>query len=116
MIVVAWNMGRRDHAAACTYLLDNLAPDLALLQETSPSPEALQGGDVLHGRAYEAHTWGSAVYVREGLIRELPRVPGAIDSSVALRDELDCALAAEEPPGAQLRRGESPSACARGLN
>jgi hypothetical protein len=38
MIVVAWNMGRRDHAAAWRYLLDHLTPDLALLQETSPPP------------------------------------------------------------------------------
>jgi hypothetical protein len=36
MIVVAWNMGRRDHSAAWVYLLDTLAPDVALLQETVP--------------------------------------------------------------------------------
>ena len=71
MIVVAWNMGRRNHAAGWRYLLDHLTPDLALLQETSPPQEAFQRGDVVHGRAYAAHAWGSAVYVREGSIREL---------------------------------------------
>jgi len=72
MIVVAWNMGRRDHTAAWRYLLDHLTPDLALLQETSPPPEAVQRGHVLHGRAYAAHAWGSAIYIREGSVRELP--------------------------------------------
>lgn len=72
MIVVAWNMGRRDHAAAWRYLLDHLTPDLALLQETCPPPEAFQRGHILHGRAYAAHAWGSAVYVCKGSVREMP--------------------------------------------
>src|SRR5687767_5645264 len=72
MIVVAWNMGRRDHAAAWRYMLDHLRPDLALLQETSPPAEAFQRGYVVHGRAYAGHAWGSAIYVRDGSVRELP--------------------------------------------
>jgi endonuclease/exonuclease/phosphatase family metal-dependent hydrolase len=71
MIVVAWNMGRRAHGAAWEYLLDRLQPDLALLQETVPPATAFGGGQVVHGRAYAAHAWGSAVYVREGSVREL---------------------------------------------
>ena len=27
---------------------------------------------MIHGRAYSAHAWGSAVFVREGSARELP--------------------------------------------
>lgn len=72
MIVVAWNMGRRHRAAAWRYLLDDLKPDLALIQEASLPPDGSQRGNVLHGRAYAAHTWGSAIYVREGSVRELP--------------------------------------------
>lgn len=33
---------------------------------------AFQRGHVLHARAYAEHAWGSAVYVREGSVRELP--------------------------------------------
>jgi hypothetical protein len=61
MIVVAWNMGRRDHRAAWRYLLDDLMPDLGLLQETVPPQEEPQRGFVVHGRAYTEHPWGSAV-------------------------------------------------------
>jgi len=72
MIVVAWNMGRRDHRAAWRYLLDGMAADLALLQETSPPPEVFHRGHVLHARAYPKHSWGSTIYVRDGDARELP--------------------------------------------
>lgn len=75
MIVVAWNMGRKRHHAAWRYLLDDLAPDLALLQETAPPPEASQRGHVSHARAYAAHAWGSAVYVKTGGAQELPLPP-----------------------------------------
>ena len=75
MIVVAWNMGRRDHRAAWRYLPDDLAPDLGLLQETVPPNEASQWGCVLHARAYAEHSWGSAVYVRGGAAHELPLPP-----------------------------------------
>jgi hypothetical protein len=66
MIVVAWNMGRKQHQAAWRYLLDGLTPDLALLQETVPTPGAFQQGQVFHAPAYAAHSWGSAAYVRTG--------------------------------------------------
>lgn len=72
MNIIAWNMGRRRHTAAWSYLLEHLVPDVALLQETAPPQEMRQRGHVIHGRAYANHTWGSAVYVREGSIRELP--------------------------------------------
>lgn len=72
MIVIAWNMGRRNHQAAWRYLLDDLAPDVALLQETAQPTEAFQSGQVLHARAYAEHSWGSAVYVKGGSARELP--------------------------------------------
>jgi endonuclease/exonuclease/phosphatase family metal-dependent hydrolase len=75
MIVVAWNMGRRHHKAAWTHLLDGLTPDLALLQETAPPPEAFQRGQILHARAYPRESWGSAVYVKQGAARELPLPP-----------------------------------------
>ena len=74
-IVVAWNMGRRDHRAAWAYLLDDLVPDLAMLQETAPPADAFLRGHVLHARAYADHSWGSAVYVRDGAARELTLPP-----------------------------------------
>jgi endonuclease/exonuclease/phosphatase family metal-dependent hydrolase len=70
MIVVAWNMGRRDNRATWPYLLNRLAPDLALVQETTPPPEV--AGRVLHAPAYPRHSWGSAVYLKEGTAKELP--------------------------------------------
>lgn len=73
MIVVAWNM--RNNRAAWGHLLDGLAPDLALLQETTPPPDASQHGQLLHARAYAEHLWGSAVYVKQGAARELELPP-----------------------------------------
>jgi endonuclease/exonuclease/phosphatase family metal-dependent hydrolase len=70
MIAVAWNM--RNNRAAWRHLRDGLAPDLALLQETTPPLDTSQGGQLLHARAYADHLWGSAVYVRQGVARELP--------------------------------------------
>jgi endonuclease/exonuclease/phosphatase family metal-dependent hydrolase len=76
MIVVTWNMAHRP--AAWSHLLDSLAPDLALVQETAWRADDLssqfvyapaQGSD---GRPYR---WGSAVYVRGGTARELPLPP-----------------------------------------
>jgi len=72
MRVVAWNMGRRDHASAWRYLLDELSPDIALLQETVPPPIADEAGDFVSARAYEHHPWGSAVFASNGRVRELP--------------------------------------------
>src|SRR5947199_10723041 len=74
MIVVAWNMGRRHDRAAWKYSLDDLKPEIELLQETTPPAEAFARGWLCHARAYARHSWGSAVYVREGRARELPLV------------------------------------------
>ena len=64
-------MARRNHAAAWRHLVHGLQPDVALLQETVPPP-VTPPAQVTHGRAYTAQSWGSAVYIREGTMSELP--------------------------------------------
>jgi len=73
MIVVAWNM--RNNRAAWGHLLNGLAPDLALLQETTPRLDASRAGHLLHARAYPHQLWGSAIYVKQRVARELPLPP-----------------------------------------
>ena len=76
MIVVTWNMAHRP--AAWSHLLDGLAPDLALLQETAWRADDLSSQLVYapaHGSGGKPYRWGSAVYVRGGTARELPLPP-----------------------------------------
>ncbi len=71
MKCVVWNMGRRDDAKAWTYLLDDLDADLALMQETTPPSFAGDQGALIQAQAYPNHSWGSAIFVRNGSAQEL---------------------------------------------
>jgi endonuclease/exonuclease/phosphatase family metal-dependent hydrolase len=73
MIVVTWNMAHRNRAWG--HLLDGLAPDLALLQETAWRADDLSSQVVYapaHGKDGTPYPWGSAVYVRGGTTKQLP--------------------------------------------
>jgi endonuclease/exonuclease/phosphatase family metal-dependent hydrolase len=69
MIVVVWNMAKRREAWG--HLLRRLRPDLALLQETPPPPGSVRRDHLLHDADYAGPSLGSAVYVQEGVAREL---------------------------------------------
>jgi endonuclease/exonuclease/phosphatase family metal-dependent hydrolase len=68
-------MGRHDDQAAWEHLLDDLKPDIALLQETTPPRIAFDRGELAYGPAYEHLLWGSAVFTVEGRVSELPLPP-----------------------------------------
>jgi endonuclease/exonuclease/phosphatase family metal-dependent hydrolase len=68
MIAVVWNTG--DRRAAWKYLVDELRPDLALLQEFTPRPEDSQRGQIVRAAA-PGRPWGSAVYVNGGTAQEI---------------------------------------------
>ena len=70
MIAVVWNMGNR--RAAWDYLVDELRPDLALLQEFTPRLKDSKHGQIVHAATDPGGLWGSAVYVEHGVARELP--------------------------------------------
>jgi len=70
--VITWNLGfwqhRSLHDAAWTYLIDQIKPDLALLQEVNPPK--LHNEEHLSFR--EIHqNWGTALYTRNMPIEEL---------------------------------------------
>ena len=67
MIVAVWNMAKRP--AAWPHLLDRLAPDLALLQETPPPPDRV--ARLLYDPDYASNSLGSAIYLRDGAARPL---------------------------------------------
>jgi endonuclease/exonuclease/phosphatase family metal-dependent hydrolase len=69
MIAVVWNTGNR--RAAWDYLVDELTPDLALLQEFTPRPGDSKRGEIVHAPAYAERMWGSAVYAKKGVVREV---------------------------------------------
>ena len=71
MDLIVWNMAQRRGDTGWSYLLNDLDPAIALLQETTPPPFARERGKVVHHRAYDRHSWGSAVWVREGELTEL---------------------------------------------
>jgi endonuclease/exonuclease/phosphatase family metal-dependent hydrolase len=67
-LAVVWNTGNR--RAAWNYVVDELRPDLALLQEFTPRPEDSQRGQIIRAAAPD-RSWGSAVYVRDGTAQEI---------------------------------------------
>lgn len=69
MIVVIWNMAKRP--AAWGHLLEGLAPDLALLQETPRPPDLSRVAQLLHDPDYASNSLGSAIYLRDGAARQL---------------------------------------------
>jgi endonuclease/exonuclease/phosphatase family metal-dependent hydrolase len=77
MNAVTWNMNARP--AAWNHLLDGLRPDLALLQECVEPPAATLGeGALCFGLARKEpgrRRSGSAVFIREGSLRELELPP-----------------------------------------
>lgn len=72
MIAVVWNMGNR--RVAWDYLVDELTPDMALLQEFAPRPGDSKRGQMFHAAVPDV-SWGSAVYVKRGAVRALPLPP-----------------------------------------
>ena len=66
MIAVVWNTGNR--RAAWDYLVDELRPDLALLQEFTPRPQDSKRGKIMRAAALD-RSWGSAIYVNGGTAR-----------------------------------------------
>jgi len=88
MRVAVWNMGhwshREAHEEAWRWLLGELAPDIALLQECVPPPWVQAEREVLFQRAYPhgRQPWGTAL-VAEGLRTrpaELPEVQQWFDT------------------------------------
>lgn len=73
MIVTVWNMAKR--RAAWGQLLEGLAPDLALLQETPPPPDESRVAQLLHDPDYASNSLGSAIYLRDGAARPLELRP-----------------------------------------
>src|SRR5919197_582176 len=73
MIVAVWNMAKRP--AAWGHLLEGLAPDLALLQETPPPPDQSRVAQLLHDPDYASNSLGSAIYLRDGTARPLELHP-----------------------------------------
>jgi endonuclease/exonuclease/phosphatase family metal-dependent hydrolase len=72
MIAVVWNTGIR--RAAWDYLVEELRPDLALLQEFTPRPEDSNRGQIVRAAAPD-RSWGSAVYVKSGTAEEISLSP-----------------------------------------
>lgn len=70
--VATWNLAHWTHKgsgrAAWRYLLEELRPDIALVQECVP-PAELSGYHLAWGRAYpwEGQPWGTGLLVRDGL-------------------------------------------------
>jgi endonuclease/exonuclease/phosphatase family metal-dependent hydrolase len=73
MIVAVWNMARRP--ASWRHLLDSLAPDLALLQETPRRHDQARVAQLLHDPDYAGNSLGSAIYIRDGAARPLALHP-----------------------------------------
>jgi endonuclease/exonuclease/phosphatase family metal-dependent hydrolase len=73
MIVAIWNMAKRP--AAWSHLLQGLAPDVALLQETARPPVLSPVAQLLHDPDYASNSLGSAIYVRDGAARQLELRP-----------------------------------------
>jgi exonuclease III len=70
MRIVSWNMNAKGlterHLDGWTFLLDELQPDIALLQETVPPADPVPGYDQVFTEAWDGHSWGSAVLSRVG--------------------------------------------------
>ena len=79
MRIVTWNMGFHDfasrHEEAWRYLVDVLAPDLALVQEAVPPAWLEDQFSVIPGIAWEGLPWGSAI------VSKVPLKPVLTDSS-----------------------------------
>jgi exonuclease III len=84
MRIVSWNMNAQGltkrHIRAWTFLLDELQPDVALLQEVVPPADVVPGFEYAFTRAWDDQAWGSAVLCRtENLdLRWEHRVRGAV--------------------------------------
>lgn len=79
MRVISWNMRRATKTSAAWKLLDNLKPDIILLQEVSSIPENIKKEfDIKFAKAVKKsgkpQTFGNAILVRGKIIDELPLV------------------------------------------
>jgi hypothetical protein len=88
MRLVTWNMGywghSRAHAAAWHWLLEELRPDIALLQECVPPIWAYEQGTLRFERAFpdnKRQRWGTALFTRvPSTAAELPEVAAWFES------------------------------------
>ena len=69
MRLITWNMGRRQRTIgqAWEYLRTELAPDIALLQETR-LPESTEGANIVRQTTFQE--WCTAIYSRQVPLRE----------------------------------------------
>lgn len=78
MRIVTWNMGYWGHAGvherAWRWLLDELSPDVALLQECVVPSWVHSQATVLFERAYSRQRWGTAI-----VTRDLTTVPARLE-------------------------------------
>jgi hypothetical protein len=70
MKIVTWNMSRRHQEAGWAYLLNEINPDIALLQEVYP-PDRFKTSHLLYTPIGGSRNWGSAVYTSNFPIREV---------------------------------------------
>lgn len=79
MKILTWNMGywqnKSVHEEAWAYLIEELKPDLALLQETMPSNYLEEYGGVLWQPIQHPSGWGSGIYCPKGELEEIPFGP-----------------------------------------
>lgn len=72
MKVVTWNLGYWQHVSlhdeAWTYLRNEIAPDIALLQEVHP-PQMREGEHIQFVTAYR--NWGTAIYTKNSSMEKL---------------------------------------------
>ena len=113
MIVAVWNMAKRP--AAWGHLLDSLAPDLALLQETPPPPDQSGVAQLLHDRDYASNSLGSAIYLRDGAARPLPLHPGPPRLVHGRRGRASRHPATRGCRRSHPDRAERPPVCRRGI-
>ena len=83
MKILTWNMGypfhRSKHKEAWDYLINDLDPDIALLQEVVPSDELEESGRVLW-KVEKGNSFGSAIYLKSGVLKsvEFGSYPGRV--------------------------------------
>ena len=69
MRIVDWNIHRR--LPPWEYLINELDPDIALIQECSKLPKTLDSSKVIHTLAKD-RKFGNAIYVKDAVWEELP--------------------------------------------
>jgi hypothetical protein len=75
MKILTWNMGywqyRNEHDEAWEYLIQEIKPDIALLQEAVPPDDLEESGKVLW-KPIKRRGWGSGIYCSSHELEENP--------------------------------------------